>query len=156
MCQWYFAMFEWRILLLSVECWHRTGAKTTEQGEGARTTAHGTRGEAGTVWGGDTAGHHGHRGDIRLRIQCSEGKGSNSVEEFQHFVTGVCVKGVGGGIKHFVTVVWVKNKGPKRVVVLFNMDPRFIIGLYLWVKDVSRREAILGRGFNILYQVYVL
>lgn len=36
------------------------------------------------------------------------------------------------------------------------MDPRFIIGLYSWVKDVSRREAILGRGFNILYQVYVL
>lgn len=110
MCQWNFAMFEWRILLLSVECWHRTGAKTTEQGEGARTTAHGTRGEAGTVWGGDTAGHHGHRGDIRLRIQCSEGKGSNSVEEFQHFVTGVCVKSV-GWIQHFVTVVCVKRVG---------------------------------------------
>lgn len=44
----------------------------------------------------------------------------------------------------------------KRIVVLLNMDTRFIIGLYSWVKDVSRRETILGRGFNILYQVYVL
>lgn len=65
-------------------------------------SAHGTRGKARTVRGGDATGNRRHRGDIKLRIRCSEGKSSNFGDGIQYFVTGLCVKTKGWN-QHSVT-----------------------------------------------------
>lgn len=48
----------------------------------------------------------------------------------QHFVTGVCVK-IEGGSSILLQLYELKVRGgSKRIVVLLNRDPRFIISLY--------------------------